>query len=598
MCAECHSTGVHKNYDAAKDSFATSWAEISVGCEACHGQGSAHVAWAKDQKSWWPYKGNDPDKGLLVRFDERSGVTWGHDAKTGFPVRSASPAPLRKEVETCGLCHARRGQVAEGWVPGRPLSDTHLVAVLAQGLYQADGQMLDEVYNYGSFKQSRMYAAGVTCSDCHDPHTAKLKFSGDQVCLQCHADAYAKPAHNHHEGVTPALTCVSCHMPERTFMVIDKRHDHSFRVPRPDFSDKFETSNACNDCHRDKPASWAAAAIEGWFGPEREGLQNYAHAFHAAWHDEPGADILLAAVAADVNTPSFARAGAIAELAGHVSPATLDVARAGLADADPMVRIAALDMLDGVPPDQLWPVVSPLLSDPIRGVRLRATSLLAGAPTERLSATERATFDRANAEFVAAQTLNADRSEARAALGNFHARRGETKEAEADFQAALRLSPAFGPAAANLADLYRQLGRDADAEKVLRQAIKASPKDAGLHHALGLALVRLKRQDEALAELARAAELEPTRARYAYVYAVALDASGRRTDAIQALKDNLAKHPGDRDMLSALVSFNRDAGDVPAALSYAEQLAKIEPTNAELKTLIDTLRAQAQGKPQ
>ena len=174
MCAECHSTGVRKNYDAAKDRFATRWTEISIGCEACHGQGSAHVAWAKDQKSWWPYKSEDPDKGLLVRFDERSGVTWGHDAKTGFPVRSASPAG-RKEVETCGLCHARRGLVSEDWVPGRPLSDTHLVAALSQGLYQPDGQMLDEVYNYGSFKQSKMYAAGVTCSDCHDPHSAKLK---------------------------------------------------------------------------------------------------------------------------------------------------------------------------------------------------------------------------------------------------------------------------------------------------------------------------------------------------------------------------------------------------------------------------------------
>jgi predicted CXXCH cytochrome family protein len=597
MCAECHSTGVRKNYDLAKDRFATTWAEISVGCETCHGQGSAHVAWAKDRGSWWPYKNDDPNKGLLVRFDERSGVTWGHNAKTGLPARSVPPASVRKEVETCGLCHARRGLISEDWAPGKPLSDTHLVAVLSQGLYQPDGQMLDEVYNYGSFKQSRMYAAGVTCSDCHDAHSAKLRLAGDAVCLQCHTDSYAKPAHNHHEGVTPPLSCVSCHMPERTFMVIDKRHDHSFRIPRPDLSEKFETSNACTDCHKDKPASWAAAAIEGWFGKERKGLQNYAHAFHAAWHDEPGADILLAAVASDVNAPSFARAGAIAELAGHVSPATLDVARAGLSDPDPMMRIASLDMLDGVPPDQLWPVVAPLLNDPIRGVRLRATSLLAGAPTDRLSAQERATFDRANAEFVAAQTLNADRPEARAALGNFHARRGESEQAEADFKTALRLSPAYGPAAANLADLYRQLGRDLDAETVLRKALDVSPRDAGLHHALGLTLVRLKRQDEALSELARAAELEPDRARYAYVYAVGLDSVGRRADAIQTLKDNLARHPSDRDTLSALVSFNRESGAVASALLYAEQLAKIEPNNAELKSLIEALRREA-AKPE
>ena len=593
MCAECHSTGVRKNYDAEKDRFATTWSEISVGCEACHGQGSAHVAWAKAHTSWWPYKDNDPAKGLLVRFDERTGVTWGHDAKTGNPQRSASPPSLRKEVETCGLCHARRGEIAEDWIPGRPLSDTHLVATLAQGLYQADGQMLDEVYNYGSFKQSKMYAVGVTCSDCHDPHSAKLKLSGDTVCLQCHADTYAKPAHTHHEGVTPALTCVSCHMPARSYMVVDRRHDHSFRVPRPDLSDKFETSNACNDCHKDKSAAWAAASIGGWFGPGRKGLQNYAEAFQAAWHDEPGAAALLAAVAADTHAPAFARASALTELASHISQSAIGLAQKGLADSDPMVRIGALDMLDGVPPDRLWPIVSPLLSDPIRGVRLRATSLLAAMPSNRLSDRERERFDQAVQEFIAAQAFNADRPEARATLGSFYARRGQASEAETEFKAALRLSPAYGPASANLADLYRQLGRDADAESVLRKAIYASPQDAGLHHALGLTLVRLKRQDEALAELARAAELEPDRARYAYVYAIGLDSSGYCADAIRVLKDNLVRHPEDRDTLFALIGFNRDQGDVAVALDYAEQLERLEPSNVELKALIETLRRQA-----
>jgi tetratricopeptide (TPR) repeat protein len=385
-------------------------------------------------------------------------------------------------------------------------------------------------------------------------------------------------------------------MPERTYMVVDKRHDHSFRVPRPDLSDKLQTNNACTDCHKDKPAAWAASAIQGWFGPERKGLQSYGEAFHAAWHDGPGAAVLLATVAADANAPSFARAGALDALAPHVSPANVGLARKGLADPDPMVRIAALDMLDGVPADQLWPFVSPALSDPIRGVRLRATSLLAGTPNDRLSPAERATLDRAIAEFLAAQALNADRPEARATLGSFHARRGETEEAEKEFQAALRLSPAYGPAAANLADLYRQLGREADAESVLRKALEASPRDAGLHHALGLTLVRLKKQDEAIAELARAAELEPDRARYAYVYAIGLDSMGRRADAIQALKDNLARHRGDRDTLSALISFSREGRDFASALKYAEQLAEADPNNAELKGLIETLRGEA-AKP-
>ena len=186
MCAECHSTGVRKNYDAANDRFATRWAEINVGCETCHGQGSRHVAWARAQNSWWPFaKEEDPTKGLAVRFDERKDIVWRHDAATGNSRRNFAPALLRKEVETCGLCHARRGEFSEDWVPGRWLSDTHVVSPLARDLYHADGQMRDqeEVYNYGPFKQSKMFAAGVTCSDCHEPHSVQACALPATVCV-------------------------------------------------------------------------------------------------------------------------------------------------------------------------------------------------------------------------------------------------------------------------------------------------------------------------------------------------------------------------------------------------------------------------------
>jgi len=600
MCAECHSTGVRKNYDAASDRFATTWSEISIGCEACHGQGSNHVAWAHDKRSWWPFgKSDDADMGLLVRFGERNGAAWNRNTETGQPERTIAPAELRKEVETCGLCHARRGQFSEDWIPGQRLSDTHAVASLSRGLYSADGQMLDEVYNYGSFKQSKMFAAGVTCSDCHDPHSAKLRLPGDQVCLQCHSsNKYATPTHNHHEGINPPLACASCHMPARTYMVVDTRHDHSFRIPRPDLSVKLETPNACNDCHKDKSADWAASAIDEWYGPNRKGFQNYAEAFHAAWGDQLDAANLLAAVAADRDTPAFARASALAQLGSRVSPSTIGVARSSLSDPDPMVRIGALDMLEGVPGTQLWPIVSPLLSDSSRGVRIRAVSLLADVPVASQPAADRERFEHAVAEFIAAQRLNADRPEARATLGNFYARRGLTVDAEAEYKAALRLSPHYAPAAVNLADLYGRLGKDSEGESVLRAAVGFAPNDAGLHHALGLVLVRLKQSNQALEELQRAAELEPDQARYAYVYAVGLHSAGRSDEALAALKENLARHPGDRDTLLALISFSRDAGDVSTALEYAEQLAKIEPTDPELATLVQTLRHQSSGTEQ
>jgi Flp pilus assembly protein TadD len=599
MCAECHSTGVRKNYDAAQDRFATTFAEISVGCEACHGRGSHHVNWAQGQQNWWRFgKSDDPGKGLVVRFDERQGITWSINDKTGQPQRSAAPAMLRKEVETCGLCHARRGALSEDWIPGRWLSDTHLVSPIAHGLYHADGQMRDEVYNYGSFKQSRMFAAGVTCSDCHDPHSAKLRLSNDGTCLQCHAsEVYAGAAHHRHEGASPPLACTSCHMPARTYMVIDRRHDHSFRVPRPDVSLMLGTPNACTDCHADKPAAWAAAAIERWHGPTRKGLQTYAEAFDAAFTGKNDAAARLLAVASDRALPVFARASALDALGPHISPSNVEAAKAGLADPDPMVRIGALDMLENVPAAQIWRLVSPLLSDPVRGVRIRAASLLAGVPSADQPVADRVRFERAAAEFIAAQELNADRPEARSALGNFNVRRGRAADAEADYKAALRLSPHYAPAAVNLADLYRHLGRNSDGEGVLRAAIVSSPDDAGLHHALGLTLVRLGRRGDALDELHKAAELAPNRPRYAYVYAIGLQSNGRATDAIAVLKESLKRHPDDRDTLRALVSFSRDAGDAASALQHAERLARIEPNDRDLAQLIEDLRRQAAKPP-
>ena len=243
-------------------------------------------------------------------------------------------------------------------------------------------------------------------------------------------------------------------------MVVDRRHDHSFRIPRPDLSEKHGTTNACNDCHADKSAEWAASNVERWHGPNRKGFQSYAEAFHAARSDRADAAGLLAAVAADRNAPAIARATALVELGPHLSPSNITLARTGFSDPDPMVRIGALDMLEGVPANQLWPLASPLLSDPNRGVRIRAASILAAIPASSQPAGDRERFERAASEFIAAQRLNADRPEARSTLGSFLARRGRTSEAEAEYKAALRLNPQFAPAAVNLADLYRQLGRD------------------------------------------------------------------------------------------------------------------------------------------
>jgi tetratricopeptide (TPR) repeat protein len=603
MCAECHSTGLRKNYDAERDRYATTWSEISVGCEACHGQGSNHVAWARAQQSWWPFgRQEDRSKGLLARLDEREGVIWTHDPASGNVRRNLPTNLLRTEVETCGRCHARRSELSEKWAPGHWLQDTHAIAApLARDVYWPDGQMRDvaESYNYVPFKQSKMFAAGVTCSNCHDPHSGKQRIAGEGVCLQCHVpEVYAGTKHSRHQQTDAGPNCISCHMPARTYMVIDTRHDHSLRVPRPDLSVKYGTPNACTDCHTDKPVQWAADAVDRWFGSDRKGFQTYMDAFSAALADRADARQLLASVAGDPNAPNVARANALVELAPYVSPANVDLARRSLADSDPMVRIAAMDMLATVPAAQVWPLVAPLLSDSVLGVRIRAASLLATVPTDRQPQADRERFERAAADFIAAVRLNADRPEDRSSLANFYARRGLTKEAEVEYKAALRLSPQYTVAAINLADLYRQLSRDGDGESTLRAAIAVAPADAGLHYALGLTLNRLKRTDDSLVELRRAAELDLNNARYAYVYAVGLHSAGRVGDSIAVLKENLDKHPADRDSLLALVTFNRDSGNIASALDYAERLAQLVPGDRQLSELVDALRRQLKPAPQ
>ena len=218
-------------------------------------------------------------RGSSSALDDRRGVTWTISADTGNAQRTPPGRPAR-EVEMCGRCHARRGQFSDDYVHGRPLGDTHRVALLEDRLYHPDGQIRDEVYEYGSFLQSKMFHRGVTCSDCHDPHSLKLRAPGYQVCLGCHAaHKYAAPTHHFHQPGSRGADCIGCHMPTTTYMVVDPRHDHSLRVPRPDLSVKLGVPNACTRCHAGRPgrvggqAEWRPGT-----GTTPRGYQRYGEA--------------------------------------------------------------------------------------------------------------------------------------------------------------------------------------------------------------------------------------------------------------------------------------------------------------------------------
>jgi Tfp pilus assembly protein PilF len=573
MCADCHTTKLERNYDARKNTYATKWSEMNVACEACHGPGSNHIAWAKHEA------GSERlvDHGLVVALDERTNVSWTPVASTGNAARSA-PLMTQRELAVCAQCHSRRAPFAAGMDHDGRFFETHDLALLTDRLYFADGQQREEVYDIGSFLQSRMHAQGVTCSDCHDPHSGKLRAPANAVCAQCHAAAkYDAPKHSLHQAGSPGAQCAACHMPTRTYMVIDARHDHSIRIPRPDLSAQLETPNACTGCHGNRSAAWAAAVIEHAFGPERKGFQAFGAALHDGRIGAPGAAAELMTLAQDARTPAIVRATALAELQTYLNPVVMPALEAGLADADPMVRGAALDTLLAAPPVQRVQLASGLIDDPSAIVRIKAGRALAVAQDEDMDEAMRARMEKVFGEYVASQRANADRPEAHINLGLFYAERRDPRQSETEYRAALGLDPKFVPAYVNLADLYRAYNREVDAEAMLTAGLQDDPGNADLSHALGLLRVREGRAADALPLLATATQAAPTNVRYAYVYGVALHDSGQATQGMRVLEQALGRFPRNPDLLSALASYAREAGDTKRAEEYAKRMVELAP---------------------
>ncbi len=555
MCAECHSTNVRKGYDPEKRTYQTTWSELDVSCEACHGPGSRHVAWAKHEAGSEALR----DKGLEILLDERKGVGWEKDPQTGNPRRTVERR-TEKEIQLCARCHSRRSELSEAYRYGAPLMDTHLPALLDPGLYHADGQIDGEVYEYGSFIQSRMARAGVTCSDCHEPHSSKPRAPANGVCLQCHApERYETPKHHFHPAGTAGTSCVACHMPTKTYMVVHARHDHSLRVPRPDESMRLGTPNACAGCHADKPAEWASAKVREWYGRDATGYQKFAEPLHAARHYTVDAEADLLALVRAADQPAIARGTAAQALGPWLSETSAAALQKALADPDPLVRLGALQALDALPLEHRWPMASPLLDDTVRALRVLAGGALAGVPVDSIPPKDRAALERALDEYVAVQRFNSDQPSAWVNLADVYGARGEALRAEESYRTAIELNPAWIPAYVNYADWLRRANRDGDGEKILRAGREHRPKDASLHHTLGLLLVRRKDMPAAVAELKKATELAPDDPHFAYVYAVALDSTGKRQEALAATESALRRAPGDRELNELRAELARPA---------------------------------------
>jgi tetratricopeptide (TPR) repeat protein len=487
MCAECHSTNLKKGFDASNNSYHTTWSEIDVSCEACHGPGSRHVEWAEIQPMARPAL---DDYGLVVRT---GGIS------------------SREQVELCAPCHARRTELGDYDHSSGALLHSQVPAVLDQGLYHPDGQILDEVYVWGSFTQSKMYANDVRCSDCHDVHSLELVHEGNELCLQCHrADAYDSREHHFHKKVhegrpSEGALCVKCHMPEQPYMVIDERADHSLRIPRPDLSRTLGTPNACSQrgCHGDKPLSWSIDAFTKWYGEAKK--PHYGPTLAAARQRRPEALDGLVRLAEDVLYPAIVRATALSLLAGYPGDESTRAFSAALLDPEPLVRHTAVIDALAATPEELVEMVAPLLFDPMRAIRMQAAVRLADVSNELLKPYQREARREVLAEYEVAMEYSLDFAFAGHNLGNLAVRLGDSQKAEDYYRTAIEIDDLFYPAKANLAVLLNAAGRNDEAEGLLRSILESYPEQHEVAYSLGLLLAEMGRYVEAERWLTRAA---------------------------------------------------------------------------------------------
>lgn len=562
VCADCHSTAFEKGYDETKDTFQSSWAELDVGCEACHGPGSVHVEWAEAGAK-------PPVAGLVVSLERAPQWTIPEGARTAAP-RAGDAHQV--EINACAPCHSRRHQLAEGHRPDEPLLDAYRPELLRGALYHDDGQIDEEVYVYGSFLQSRMFHAGVRCSDCHEPHSLALRREGNALCTTCHSkESYDQPAHHHHPGGA-ATACVECHMPDKTYMRVDRRRDHSLRIPRPDLAAEIDAPDPCTSCHAGQTQAWAAARLRDWFGDERR--PHYGEALHAVRYGEPGAVKALVELARDASAPAIVRATALGEFASVGGPAALEALKDGATSEEPLIRLGVTDGARGLAPTDRLAVLRPLLDDPLLAVRSEAARSLAEVPRTMLalSAGDRALLEDALGELLRVERGHADRADAWLRIALVQQGRGQVDAAVQSLERALEVDPRFTPAMVNLADLHRVRDKEAAAAALLQRAVESEPESAEAWHALGLSLVRRGRGDEAVGMLRRAAELRPDNARFAYVYAVALADGGDPDGALRVLQGALDRQPNDATLLQALLQYAKKTGNEALVAEAVERL--------------------------
>ncbi|MCP4430369.1 MAG: tetratricopeptide repeat protein [Gammaproteobacteria bacterium] len=575
-CAQCHSTNLQKNYSAKTNSYNTQWSDANVSCEACHGPGSKHVDLAKAKKLSQKVTG--------FSHQAQQPLSW--EFKKGEAI--ASPQGIKNSDHTnmCGSCHSLRTQLVEK-TTGENFHDSSRLQLLNKGSYFDDGQIREEVFVMGSFLQSKMHSKGVTCNNCHNPHSGKVLIQDNGLCSQCHdPGVYNANKHHHHAVNSKGAACVNCHMPNRTYMQVDERRDHSFTIPRPDLSLTLDVPNVCTQCHKGeqgKDNAWAGKQLSEWDAkPDDE------HWAHLNYRAQAG-DLLVTrplTTAVEQNVlPALIRASLLDQLSIMPSRVSVETAQKSLHDSSPLVRRAAVNALEALPIETRWQLLSPYLKDESRSVRFEIAESVASI-LNRLPPDQQTDLAEIIKEYRQSLSVSSDAPSTQVTIANLELQLGNTGAAEQAYLQALRIEPGYVQGLINLADFYRQTGREPEAEPLHKKALRIAPDDGAVHHSYGLFLIRRQKYDVALPYLKAASEQANAQPRYAYVYAIALDSKNRTNAAIKVLEKANERWPNQYDLLMTLVLYLEKAGDKQSIYKYLSALTAIAPNAPDVKQLV------------
>ncbi len=560
MCAQCHTTYLEKNFDETANAFDTKWKSINVSCEACHGAGKDHIDYIASEKY----------------HKEETKVEGSH-------MQMTSNTPAKMLVNSCAPCHSRRGQLTEVYDHDGDYFDHFLPSLLIDGLYHADGQIQDEVYVYGSFTQSKMYHNNVTCTNCHDAHTTKIKFQDNNLCLQCHEPSYDSQEHHFHPKETAGAECVNCHMPGKHYMGNDFRRDHSLRVPRPDLSAKYGTPNACNDCHDDKSAEWAAQQVEKWHGKERP--YHFSEDLILGRRREPEYIADLMKMLADTAQPVIARATAIQYMHDTPAQGVHQTIATQLENPEPLIRVQAVRSMADLPADQRISLVAPRLNDATRAVRVAAADVLLDAPASQIPTVYQQYFHKARQEYFEYLQANVDSRDGQFAMGQYYDRLNQHKQAEKYYLMALRQDSLYNMSRLNLGVLYNKMGNNDKALLMYEEVIKLEPDYAPAYYSLGLLYAELNRLDKTVEYLKKTISLMPENLRAHYNLGLALQNLGKPQEAEKVYLAALQTAPNYWEMHHAIAILYYQQKNFAKAGHHADILVEQFPNDNNLRGL-------------